>query len=267
MYYIIITLFLYANSLVSSQNSEESKLPPLTFSEIKESFFEEVKKSRYKNIGLSLASGILSLGIMRLLNKNYPITKNQALTFFVPSFFLPLTLKATAYYYYGKKSQLTNSLLFSQIYLDVLRKRETKQEEERIEIAKREERERVIKRETKEMEAVERAIEEIKERKRAIERETKAIEEIERETKAIEEMEAVERAIEEIKERKRAIERETKAIEEIERETKAIEEIEERKRVIEIARKEIEERERVIERARERAKVREIFNPRRIFFK
>ncbi len=123
MYHIIITLFLYSHSLISSQDPEKKELSPLTFSEIKNGFFEEVKKSKYKNLGLSIGTGVLTFGATRLLGKKYQIFQKYGATIGSLFSLLPLTIQGLAYYYYGKKSQLTNNSLFPQLYDDVLKKK------------------------------------------------------------------------------------------------------------------------------------------------
>ena len=126
MYHIIITLFLYSHSLISSQNAEKKELLPLTFSEIKNGFFQEVKKSKYKNLGLSIGTGVLTFGATRLLGKKYQIFQKYGATIGSLFSLLPLSTQALAYYYYGKKSQLTNNSLFPQLYDDVLKKKKNK---------------------------------------------------------------------------------------------------------------------------------------------
>jgi hypothetical protein len=134
MYYIIITLFLYFNSLAPSQKPKEQvELPQLTFSEIKNGFFEEIKKSKFKKLGLSLRTGILSLGVTQLLSKKYSMFKKHGKKIATLFFLLPLSSQAAAYYYFGKHPTLRtfqNNTLFHEQYNDVLTKRQEKSQTE-----------------------------------------------------------------------------------------------------------------------------------------
>lgn len=132
MNYIIIDLLSYFNTFLPSQNSgEQINISELHCSEIRNIFFEKLKKSPYKNLALGLSSGLLSLGVTRLLGRKYPIIKKHTIPIVSSFSFLPLSIQAGAYYYFGKHPKIHSlkpSFLFSQIYQEVLQKRREKSE-------------------------------------------------------------------------------------------------------------------------------------------